>query len=174
MIKIHDNKVPFHVQQSIYYFILNSSFKIKGWEDRDDVDIAKSDLHSNWSIDDLKNSKLYPYIADLYSFDRFDKCIVNLTQPSNYYFTHTHGDDTTVLLYYANLEWRDGWAGETMFYDDNRVSTQSYDYTPGRILQFDGKIPHTIRPQSIIGPSYRFTVSCFFRGENSDINFNDK
>ena len=56
-----------------------------------------------------------------------------------------------------------------MFYDDNRVATQAYDYTPGRILQFGGKIPHTIRSQSIIGPAYRFTVSCFFKGQNSDI-----
>ena len=105
MIKVFDNKVPFHIQQHVYHFILNSSFRIKGWEDRDDVEIEKSDLHSNWSIDDLKNSKLYPYIADLYSFDKFVRCIVNLTRPGDYYYTHTHGEDTTVLLYYANLEW---------------------------------------------------------------------
>lgn len=164
MIEIQDNKVPFYIQQHVYNFILNSTFRIKGWEDRDDVDIEKYDLHSPWSLEDLKASKLYPYINELYSFDKFDKCIVNLTKPGDHYYTHTHGEDTTVVLYYANLEWKDGWAGETMFYDDYRNSTKSYDYVPGRLLKFDGKQPHSIRPQSFIGPHYRFTVSTFFRG----------
>ena len=65
-------------------------------------------------------------------------------------------------MYYANLEWRDEWHGETLFYDHNRVSTNAYQYTPGRILEFDGSLPHSIRPQSFIGPQYRFTVSTFF------------
>ena len=162
MIELHDNKVPFFIQQHVYDFILNSTFRIKGWEDRDDIE--KYDLHSRWTQEDLKNSKLWCYIEELYSFDRFDKCIVNLTKPGDHYYTHTHGEDTTVVLYYANLEWKDGWAGETLFYDDQRNCKQAYDYTPGRLLKFDGKEPHSIRPQSFIGPQYRFTVSVFFKG----------
>ena len=46
MIKIHDNKVPFYIQQYVYNFILNSTFRIKGWEiDRDDIEIKKYDIH---------------------------------------------------------------------------------------------------------------------------------
>ena len=161
MIEVHDNKVPFYIQQYIYDFVLNSTFRIRGWEDRDDI--KKYDLHSSWTLEELKASKLYSYIEKLYPFDNFDKCIVNLTKPGDHYYTHTHGDDTMVVLYYVNLEWRDGWAGETMFYDDNRNSTNSYDYVPGRLLKFDGKQPHSIRPQSFIGPDYRFTISTFFK-----------
>ena len=163
MIKIHDNKVPFYIQQYVYNFILNSTFRIKGWEDRDDIEIKKYDIHSSWTIDELKASKLYPYIESLQSFNNFDKCIVNLTKPGDHYYTHTHGENTMVVLYYANLEWLDEWAGETMFYDHNRIITNSYQYTPGRLLEFDGSLPHSIRPQSFNAPQYRFTISTFFK-----------
>lgn len=161
MIKIHDNTIPFHIQQHIYAFILNSTFQIKGWEDRDDI--KKYDLHSNWSLEDLKNSKLYSYIENIVSFDKWNKCVVNLVKPGDHYYTHAHGDNSHVVLYYANLEWRDEWAGETMFYDQNKVITNAYQFTPGRLLEFDGSLPHSIRPQSSIGPDFRFTITNFFR-----------
>ena len=34
---VHDDTVPFHVQEHVYNFIYGSSFKIKGWKDRDDI-----------------------------------------------------------------------------------------------------------------------------------------
>lgn len=159
-IEIFDKKVPFHIQQRIWNFVLNSNFRIKGWEDRDDI--AKNDLHSRWDLKILKDSGLYSYVSDICSFSFFDKCIINLSKPGDYYYTHTHGANVEVILYYVNLEWQDGWAGETLFFDQNRTSLKAYAYTPGRILKFDGELPHTIRPQSIIAPQYRFTISIFF------------
>jgi len=35
-------------------------------------------------------------------------------------------------------------------------------YVPNRLIIFDGSIPHTITSQSILGPTYRFTISLFF------------
>ena len=35
-------------------------------------------------------------------------------------------------------------------------------YQPGRILLFDGYIPHAIRPQSVKGPKFRLSLSLFF------------
>ena len=96
-------------------------------------------------------------------FSKWFKTTVTLTHAGDHYYTHCHGEDEMVILYYANLEWRDGWAGETMFYNDRRESIKSYDYVPGRIIKFDGKQPHSIRPQSFIGPQYRFTISTFFK-----------
>ena len=60
MINIHDNTVPFHVMEHIFEFIMNSNFHVKGWKDRDHIN--KHDIHSRWTIDDLKASKLYPYL----------------------------------------------------------------------------------------------------------------
>ena len=66
MIKVFDNKVPYHVQSDVYNFIINSTFELKGWQDRNDIE--KFDLHSKWSIDDIRNSKLYPYIDNIQSY----------------------------------------------------------------------------------------------------------
>ena len=38
-----------------------------------------------------------------------------------------------------------------------------------QLLEFDGSLPHSIRPQSFIGPQYRFTIQIFLKG----INFNE-
>ena len=160
MIKIHDNKVPFHVQEHAFNFTLSSNFRL-GWKDR--YEMQKMEIHSVWSLDDLKNSMLYPYIEDLISFDRWEKCIVNLTKAGDHYYAHAHGDNSRVILYYANLEWHDEWGGETVFYDHNKIITNSYQFVPGRLLEFDGSLPHSIRPQSFIGPQYRLTISNFFK-----------
>ena len=37
MIKIHDNKKTFLYNNMFMILSLNSSFRIKGWEDRDDI-----------------------------------------------------------------------------------------------------------------------------------------
>ena len=52
----------------------------------------------------------------------------------------------------------------TLFYDNSLINVESaVSFVPGRIVIFDGTIPHTIRPQSTYGPDYRFTISCFIR-----------
>ena len=107
MIEIYDDKVPFYIQQNIYNFILNSNFRIRGWFDRDDIEGDKQDLHSQWSLDDLKKSKLYNYVNKIQSFDTFEKCIVNLSKPGDYYYKHAHGEGSIAVVYYANLIWRE-------------------------------------------------------------------
>ena len=68
------------------------------------------------------------------------------------------------MLGYLNLNWRDGWYGETWFFDKfdfNKIIFASA-LAPGRIILFDGQIPHTIRPQSKVGPKFRMTLSLFY------------
>jgi len=91
---------------------------------------------------------------------------VNLSTPTDCHWAHTHKDHT-VLLYYVNKHWKHDWAGETMFFNDD-LSEVAYAsvYKPGRIIVFDGEIPHSVRPQSSIAPNYRFTLSLFFKNNN--------
>jgi hypothetical protein len=63
----------------------------------------------------------------------------------------------------VNQEWRDGWHGETLFFSENlKEIVHAMVYTPGRVVVFDGNIPHAIRPQSIIGPQFRYTLAMVF------------
>ena len=157
MIEVYDDLVPMHIQQRIYTMIQNSLWNI-GWEDRKDISTDRSNIYSGWSLDDLKRSGLHACVEGIQSFEKYDKCIVNLTKPCDYHYKHTHYG-YTFILYYANLVWREGWDGETII--DGKV----YEYTPGRLIKVDGTQVHSIKPQSIIGPNFRFTIAMFFNEE---------
>ena len=161
-LQVLDNKIPFTVRENLLDYCTRSNFSL-GWVDRPNI-------HSSWSDNNLSESKILPYIAECMDETPFFTCrniesvIVNLIRPSDVHFIHSH-PNKQVALYYCNLNWEDGWYGETMFYDPNDLEKVSYTslYKPGRIILFDGSIPHAIRPQSISGPKYRITLTIVFR-----------
>lgn len=166
-----DNLVDYCSMDEIYRFCKDSNFKL-GWKDGSDEKRILNNLHSNWSFEDLKNSRLLPFVnlalKKSKKFNHLDEkkiylTALNLVTPADTFYIHTH-TDTDTLIYYANLHWEDGWEGETMFYDKNNLDNIIFTtpFKPGRMVLFDGSIPHTIGAQSISGPKYRFTVSIFF------------
>ena len=166
MIKIFDNKVPYDTMQQIYDFVCKSNY-ILGWSDSS-FEKWSPNIYSDWTKDDVKNSKLYDYIKklddeelNLNIDDNFSRCVVNLSKSGDYNFCHTH-PNKMVILYYVNLEWHDGFGGETLFYNEKLTDAiEVSSFVPGRIMVFDGQTPHTIRAQSSYGPDYRFTISFF-------------
>jgi hypothetical protein len=131
-------------------------------------------LHSLYNNDDLVNLNFINLITNnnselklLFTTHTITKCVVNLSRPFDVYFNHCHSEDK-VLLYYVNLRWKEEWGGETLFYDDNLQDIfYASAYTPGRIVVFDGKIPHTLRAQASTGPQFRFTFTIFLNKNNA-------
>ena len=69
------------------------------------------------------------------------------------------GEDT--LVYYANLDWEQEWAGETIVYEPNGVDIQTrIPYRPGQ-GSMDGR-RHTSRPASsgVMRPVSSVYVRC--------------
>jgi hypothetical protein len=101
------------------------------------------------------------------NFTNMYKVVTNLTTAGDVHYSHSHPGQI-VFLYYVNLEWKDGYAGETLFYN-NDISEVigTSNFTPGRCVIFDGDIPHTIRAQSSIAPEHRFTISVMFNKDSS-------
>ena len=66
---------------------------------------------------------------------------VTFAEDSNF---HNDGFGPTVL-YYANLEWMPYWSGHTLFLNET-LDEAEYTclYKPGRVVVFDGSIPHLI------------------------------
>jgi len=170
-IEVFDNLVDYSIRNKVYVFCTNSQFRL-GWEDSDELskNIIKN-IHSSWDLKDLESSGIEPYIKKAfsqsklftYNTEKLWRIELNLVKSEDVHFVHTHRNKV-VALYYVNLDWQDGYYGETMFYDNKNINNIIYTspYVPGRIILFDGDYPHSIRPQSTIAPKFRFTISIFF------------
>jgi len=165
-IAIYDNLFDFHYRNDIYDFATKSYFQI-GWEDTHNLENSKHRyLHSLYSQTDIDNLGIIEKIQNTPAAEEIvgyeiEKTVLNLSTPADSHFIHTH-QNNKVLLYYVNLNWNDGWHGETLFYKNNTQEIVfATPYVPGRLLCFDAKIPHTVRPQSHIASHYRFTLSIF-------------
>lgn len=168
-IDVFDGLVNAQCRHKIIGYVRGSLFRI-GWSDANHgPKSAYQYMHSGYTKEELINCGLgdvifsSPEIAPFIEGKEMVRCVVNCTCAGDVHFTHSHGVGELVVLYYANLDWLPEWWGETMFYNDDQSSiVHASRYTPGRIVVFDGAIPHAIRPQSSIGPQYRFTVTTVF------------
>jgi hypothetical protein len=163
-LRLYDNMFDMSYRSKLYQYMRGSLFMI-GWADSSSPEKRGYQfLHSVHSEEDLKSVEFIerlqqtPVGQELVGYS-VAKAIVNLSTPSDVNFVHTHPEDK-VILYYVNLDWNDGWHGETLFFDEASKNIMfASAYTPGRFIVFDAKIPHTIRPQSHIATFYRLTFA---------------
>ena len=167
MIETYDDFLSPDSCQIVWNRIMSSLYRI-GWDDSDEPQHKGfPNIHSEYSFKDLQKLRMLDLILDKLkdkniTVNNYFRCMVNLTKPMDVNFIHTHPDQI-VALHYSNLTWNPEWGGETLFYKDNkRDILLSSPYVPNRLLIFDGAIPHTIKAQNLMGPSYRFTTSVFF------------
>lgn len=167
-ILFYDNLFSMKQRVGMYDYVRQSRFTI-GWKDSRRIELSQHQyLASCYSPEDMEVFGLLKYIEGTEAAERlsgltYDRTMVNLSTPSDVNFVHVH-ENEVVMLYYVNLEWRPEWYGETIFYTDDCSSVAwTGAYTPGRVLIFDGELPHSIRPQSIIASNYRFTAACVFK-----------
>ena len=166
-LRIYDNVFDMQYRHSLYAFAMSSKFQI-GWADSTIAENQKYQfLHSVYSPEDVDRIKIVEQlmntpVAQEMVGHTLTKCILNLSTPADVNFVHAHPEDR-ILLYYVNLDWRDGWHGETLFFDETgKDIVFASAYTPGRLIAFDAKIPHTIRPQSHIASFYRLTLALVY------------
>lgn len=163
-IRVYDDLFTAEERGNFYGFANHSYFKL-GWADGAIVENQiHRFLHSSYSDEDINNMGIINAIKNTEAARELEgykivKCVLNLSTAADANFLHVHPEDK-ILLYYVNLEWRDGWHGETLFFTQNHKDIVfASPYTPGRLISFDPKIPHTIRPQSHIAHCYRFTLA---------------
>ena len=64
------------------------------------------------------------------------------------------------LLHYANWCWDPNWHGETIFYDSTGQDVvAAVTLKPGRVIFFNGNIPHSALAPSRIAPYPRYTIA---------------
>ena len=55
-------------------------------------------------------------------------------------------EDNQTVIVYLNHHWDPQWGGETIFFDEDLDAVRLVQPRPGRVVIFDGRIPHTGRP----------------------------
>lgn len=165
-VRVYDGLFPLIFRATAYEFALASSFRV-GWADGvTDSQLVHRYIHSEFSEEDVLRLGILEAIKNSEAREELNgfslkKTVLNLSNPSDSHFIHAHAEDK-VLLYYVNLVWQDGWHGETLFYsEDCKDIVYASPYTPGRLIVFQGHIPHAMRPQSCTGDKYRFSLSLF-------------
>lgn len=164
-ITVYDDVYPYDYREDMNAYALTSNYRI-GWSDQTHL-LPRSEnyLHSGYSDEDLLRSNTYQTIeksevAPEFEGMKMHKSILNLSVPSDSHYPHVHTDVDRVYLYYVNLDWNPGWHGETLFYNDSLEEIEyAFPYKPGRVVVFDGNIPHSIRPQSYIADKHRLTLT---------------
>lgn len=163
LLEVYDDCFTYNERTEWYKFVKNSFFKSDG-SDYDGTN--KTQLYSSYSIEDIAsmgflNSPGFKKIDDEYQLlDRgIKQARVNLSPPSECATVHTDRDGLT-LLYYANVEWDLNWSGHTLFMDDT-LSEAEYTclYKPGRVVLFDGSIPHMILSISPAVKTHRYSFA---------------
>ena len=176
--KIHvfDNILDYKAQYFFYRYITNLSYKCNN------VDLAVNSRENG--LNKFRSDITPEQELDIKFFDtiKSETCLeliknykihsmyVNLGIPTDCHQIHTDiigslagRDECLSLLYYVNCDWNINWGGETLFYN-NELSSIEYTsfFKPGRIIIFDGAIPHSARPQSFSSNQYRYTLACKF------------
>lgn len=72
--------------------------------------------------------------------------------------SHSTPTNKTILVY-MNVDWNPNWGGETIFFDGDLDSRLAVQPRPGRVVMFDGRIPHSGRPFSIGYRYYRYIIA---------------
>lgn len=108
-----------------------------------------------------------PTFAALAQFEparrfRAYRCYVNSAQYGDMLFTHTDclpGAGEITALWFICERWDPEWGGETLFFDADGDARAAVSPRPGRLVLFDGELPHCGRPPSRICTEARYTLA---------------
>ena len=68
-------------------------------------------------------------------------------------------EDNQTVLCYLNVDYHPNFGGETIFYDDKLNAKRVISPKPGRVVGFDGRIPHKGTPPTFRYPVPRYIMS---------------
>ena len=89
-------------------------------------------------------------------------------------FDTVHIDDNHLgkpktALYYPHPDWNIHWGGHTLFFNETLDNIEyAAAYRPGRLVVFDGGIPHCGTPPYSSAQDKRYVVTCKFQYTNGE------
>lgn len=165
-IHIFDNLFTYNEREKFYSWCSGQRFTNMGQDTGRLEHKGDFNLFSQLFEEDVRNSGFWEmentkYLLPLIEGYEQAQARVNLStlHDKNRFHCDTYGsDDVRTILYYPNMEWHSEWGGYTLFtnQEGNKLEYCSF-YIPGRVVIFDGTIPHCISAPSIGAPAYRLS-----------------
>jgi len=164
-ISVYEDVFSYQERSNHFKFVFESLFRVDGSDSN--VGLLKDyQIYSNYSPQDIDNMGFLQNqnIQQIWKNHNLNgrtlkKGRVNVSHLGEKNRIHTDGFGVTVL-YYVNLEWNNDWSGHTMFLSDDLDECEYFSlYKPGKIVVFDGDIPHCILSPTILSPVHRFSFA---------------
>ena len=167
-IYVFDDVYDYAQRTKIYKYVINSRYQVGGIDNGIIENRGHVTMASAYNRDDYNNIGFDQFPKDIIDTLALNmqyvmtNTMVNLCKPDDIFHIHndSHEEGDYTLIYYANLNWNVEWGGDTVFLNENQDDIEYVSqYTPGRFVIFDGRIPHLIRPSTRLAPEYRFTIA---------------
>ena len=171
-IYVFDDVYESHNTQKFYNFIINSLFSLSIVDTNSSDYVNAKSFGAKYSIEDIDKMGIIYFLPDNIkkkfniSNETCNRGLVNAVTSNGVYHPHDDSDngEKWSFLYYANMKWDLEWGADTLFLDDDRHNINNIvQCKPNRVVIFDARIPHIIRPSTTIAPQYRFSVNMTFR-----------
>ena len=165
LIRIHDNLFTFDQRSNFFQVFKRSLFRALG-EDSDLNLYPGQQLFSTYTLEDLavsgfQNTEGYIKLDKEYNLSSRDikQIRINLSTAAEKNSAHTDRAGVT-LLYYPCTEWKIEWGGHTIFLNENADDIIYISaYKTGRVVVFDGTIPHLVIPPTALCPINRLVLA---------------
>jgi SM-20-related protein len=175
-IRVKDDLLPDEQRKIVNDFLHQGQWKF-GWKSSD-----KTDTFAFWhrhfagyvkglgeeAYDCEAELEPYPILRDFWRWlatglkgHRLIRCYANGATYGSDGTLHTDSvlKGTFTSIYYPHSAWNPNWAGETVFFNEEKTDIICGVYPkPNRLLMFDGSIPHVARGVSRICPVLRVTL----------------
>lgn len=161
-IYVFDDLFSFDERDLFYVFMKKSMYRINGGDGA--MASYTNQVYSLYSDEDVENmgfyrTKGFEILDKKFGLKSRDKkqIRVNCSNPLEVADTHSDRNGLT-LLYYANLKWQLNWSGHTLFLNESLTDIEyTCAYKPGRVVVFDGSIPHMIMLSNFQATENRLT-----------------
>lgn len=166
-IVVIDNLFDRAFREAFYFWVKSSNYTTSG-EDLSTLEY-KGDYNLYCQVDEeslnqtgfMQHQSYTEHVLPEVNGMFLKQCRINLStlNDNNRYHTDSSGSlKTKTIIYYPNLKWDVEWGGHTLFADDHLEEIEFCSmYKSGRLIVFDGNIPHCILPPTKAAPSYRFS-----------------
>jgi hypothetical protein len=170
-IHVYDDLVTFEERTTFLNFFRQSYYKIDGGDNLTQY-VAGYQIYSAYSLDDLDHMKFtktnaYELLNEKYGLQDRNIKQVRVNHVTYGERNSVHQDNVPItLMYYANLEWDVSWGGHTFFLNEPVDEIyHTVTYKPGRIVVFDGTIPHMIMSTNTLAEAPRLSFVIQYDGE---------